>query len=90
MFRTLFRSKARSRGRNRRSAGLERFNRRISFESLESRQLLSITLPTVGNQTVLAGAPLNLALNGSESSGDTLSYTVSVSNSTLTNGAARS
>ena len=53
------------------------------LESLESRQLLSITLPTISSQTVMAGAPLNVALNGSAS--DAISYSVSVSNSTLKN-----
>jgi len=59
--------------------------RRACFESLESRQLLSVTLPVLSDQTVSAGAPLNLALNGVSSGGNALSYTVSISNSQLTN-----
>ena len=35
----------------------------------------------------MAGAPLNLALNGSTSTGNTIDYTVSVSNSSLSNSA---
>ncbi|MCE5269048.1 MAG: peptidylprolyl isomerase, partial [Planctomycetaceae bacterium] len=59
--------------------------RQPRFESLESRQLLSITLPVMADQTVLAGAPLNLALNGVESEGHALTYTVAVSDANLSN-----
>ena len=59
--------------------------RRLTLESLESRQLLTVTLPALADQTVLAGAPLNLALNGSDSLGNAITYSVSVSDSTLTN-----
>ncbi len=53
------------------------------LESLESRQLLSVTLPAIADQTVLAGAPLHLALNGSSSAGNPVAYTVTTSNSSL-------
>ncbi len=59
--------------------------RRTSFEMLESRHLLSISMPTIANQTVSAGAPLNIALNGSETDGHAIEYSVSVTNSSLTN-----
>ena len=57
----------------------------MRFEELESRQLLSITLPTIGTQSLSAGAPLNLALNNTGSSGH-VAYTASVTNSSLTSG----
>jgi cyclophilin family peptidyl-prolyl cis-trans isomerase len=60
-------------------------SRRTSFEELESRQLLSITMPTIADQTVMAGAPLNVALNGSGTN-NPVSYTVSVSGSTFSSG----
>ena len=59
--------------------------RRLGIESLESRQLLAITLSAISSQAVVAGAPLNVALNGSDTLGNAISYSVSVSNSTLTN-----
>ena len=61
------------------------FNRHPCIEPLESRQLLSFTLPVLTDQTVLAGAPLNLALNGSDTTGNALNYSVLVSNANLTN-----
>ena len=60
--------------------------RRARLELLESRHLLSITLPTIAAQTVTADAPLNIALNGSDAGdakGDPITYTVKVSNSAL-------
>jgi len=74
--------------RNRRSSSLGSFFRHASIESLESRQLLSITLPALADQTVLAGAPLHIALNGSESSGHAVGYNISWSNVNLTGGTA--
>ena len=62
------------------------FNRGLFIEPLESRQLLSVTLSSIGNQTVYAGAPLNLALDSQ--SDHPVSYNVSVSNSNLTSGGA--
>jgi len=59
--------------------------RRPSFETLESRQLLAITFPAIADQTVLAGAPLHIALNGVESEDHDLVYTVAVSDANLTN-----
>jgi hypothetical protein len=53
-----------------------RLNRHACFEPLESRQLLSVTLPVIGNQLVRAGAPLNLALNAiGTSATDAITYT---------------
>ncbi len=75
------------RGRGRRpglASHSTKLRRRVCFETLESRQLLSITLPTLADQTLLAGAPLSVALDVSGTSG-TVGYTVSVSNSSLTN-----
>ena len=60
------------------------FRRGLFIEPLESRQLLSVTLSSIGNQTVLASAPLNIALNGE--SDNPISYTVEISNSSLTDG----
>lgn len=69
---------------NRQVSGFGRAHRGLRFESLETRQLLSITLPTIADQTVLAGAPLNLGLDATNSTGNAVTYTVSVSNSALT------
>jgi cyclophilin family peptidyl-prolyl cis-trans isomerase len=80
-FLDLFRGK----GRSRRISHLGRRHRRAHFEALESRHLLSITLPTIANQTVLAGAPLNLGLDATNSTGNPVNYTVAVSNAYLVN-----
>jgi len=58
------------------------FHRGLFIEPLESRQLLSVTLSSIGDQSVYAGAPLNVALDGE--SENPLSYTVEVSNANLT------
>jgi cyclophilin family peptidyl-prolyl cis-trans isomerase len=50
--------------------------RRATFEPLETRQLLAVTLPTIGDQVVMTGAPLNLAL--ASTSDHTVSYSVTV------------
>jgi large repetitive protein len=80
--------KKQSRGQNRTQSlrGLGKRDRRMRFEELESRQLLSITLPSISSQTVLAGAPLNVVLNGSESSGNALTYSATVTSLTLSGG----
>ncbi len=77
---------------SRRTAGKRRASRergryrRLGIESLESRQLLSVSWsPAPSAQTVLAGAPLNVALNGSDTAKDAVSYTVSVDSTGLTN-----
>ena len=57
------------------------FHRGLFIEPLESRQLLSVTLSSIGDQSVFAGAPLNVALDGE--SENPLSYTVEVSNANL-------
>ncbi len=85
MIRKRFWKRLRSIGRDRRAAGSPAKHRFCRMESLESRQLLSVTLPALTDQTVLAGAPLNLALNGSSSAGNPVANTVSVTNSPLTN-----
>lgn len=80
-------SRGKSAGRVSRSnnkLALSRTQRRPRFESLETRQLLSITLPTIADQTVLAGAPLNLGLDATSSTSNAVNYTVSVTNSSLT------
>jgi cyclophilin family peptidyl-prolyl cis-trans isomerase len=59
-----------------------RLHRRACFETLESRQLLSVTLETVA-ETVSSGAPLSVALNSSASGGHAVSYSVAVHNSTM-------
>lgn len=59
--------------------------RQARFESLESRQLLTITLSDIPAQTLSAGAPLNIALHGSDTTSNPIVYSVSVSNSTFTN-----
>lgn len=74
-----------SRGWNRSGKSQERRGRLTCFETLETRNLLSITLPTISAQTLLSGTGLNLVLNGTESNGHALTYSVAVSNSNLTN-----
>ena len=76
-----------SKGTSRRSLRPRQPGRRLAIETLESRQLLSITLPVISGQTLLAGAPLNIALNGLSSAGNAVNYTVAVTNSSLTNSA---
>ncbi len=70
------RSSQRRRRANRRFAF-----RRFRFESLEPRQLLAngVSLAPIDDVTLLAGAPLHIALDGSaDDDGDVLSYTISV------------
>ncbi len=54
--------------------------RRIQLEPLEERCLLSATptLEPIADVTLLAGAPLHLALDGLDADGDALTYSVSV------------
>ena len=52
--------------------------RRACFESLESRQLLSITLPSIANVTMSAGTSIYVPLNGSDP-GSTVDYSVTAS-----------
>jgi cyclophilin family peptidyl-prolyl cis-trans isomerase len=56
-------------------------NRRATFEPLETRQLLAVTLAPIGAQTVETGAPLNLALTSTGTT-NSVSYSVSVQNLT--------
>lgn len=56
-------------------------HRGLFIEPLESRQLLSVTLSPIGDQSVFAGAPLNLALDST--SDNPLTYTVQVSDTNL-------
>jgi cyclophilin family peptidyl-prolyl cis-trans isomerase len=76
------RSRSRGTKSNRNATSLRGLNRRAIFEPLESRNLLSVTLPVISNQTVTAGAPLHLPL---VSTGTTnpVSYTVSVDNANV-------
>ena len=59
------------------------------MESLETRQLLSVSLGTPTTpQTVVAGdGPLNVAFNGIDTAGDAVTYAVNVVSSTLKNAA---
>jgi uncharacterized repeat protein (TIGR01451 family) len=73
---------------NRRSLGLNsisRQTRRSRVENLEPRHLLTSgpTLQPIANQMLLAGAPLQIPLNATDSFGDTLTYTVSSSNAAI-------
>ena len=68
---------------NRPAARPRRPQRRLAMEPLESRQLLSVTLAPIAGQTVLAGAPLNLALGGASAAGNPIDYTVEISNADL-------
>ena len=65
-------------------------SRQFRFEELESRQLLSITLSSISDQSLSAGTTLQVALDGSATDGHAITYTTSVSNSTLTNPATLS
>ena len=59
--------------------------RRARFELLESRWVLSApTLAAIPNVTLLAGAPLHIALDGFDADSDTLTYQVSSSNPAVT------
>ena len=49
------------------------------MESLEARQLLSITLPTIANVTLPAGTTVFVPLAGSSDPGQTMNYSVTVS-----------
>ncbi len=68
---------------NRPASRGRRSQRRLAMEPLESRHLLSVTLGPITDQTVLAGAPLNLALAGSSSAGNPIEYTLEISNTAL-------
>ena len=63
---------------NPRATGRGRLYRSLCFESLESRQLLSITLPSIANVTMSAGTSTYVPLNGSDP-GSTVSYAVTAS-----------
>lgn len=52
-------------------------------ESLETRCLLTTTLAAIQNVTLFAGSPLHIALNGSDTEGQVLSFTASSSNPTV-------
>jgi cyclophilin family peptidyl-prolyl cis-trans isomerase len=69
-----------------RSSLAKTINRRACFEPLETRQLLAVTMPVLGNQLVQAGAPLNIGLSAiGTAASNPVSYTVSVNNSTTDN-----
>ena len=58
---------------------------RLSVEQLEDRRVM--TAPTLGelpDVTMGAGAPWHIALDGFDADGDPITYTVSISNSTVT------
>jgi cyclophilin family peptidyl-prolyl cis-trans isomerase len=79
----MFFKRSSKRSGSKKSTSLKRNNRRAFFEPLETRNLLSVTLPSIASQTVLAGAPLNIPLAVSGTS-ESVSYTVSVNNANLT------
>jgi len=55
------------------------------FESLESRQVLAApSLVPIASQTLFAGAPLHIPLDGFDLDGDNLSFTVTSTNPALT------
>lgn len=85
MIRTPFWNRSRNISKKQPTPKRGRPYRRALFEPLETRQLLSITLPTIDAQTLYAGAPLNLALQGNETSGHEITYTAAISNASLTN-----
>ncbi|MEE8451697.1 MAG: peptidylprolyl isomerase [Thermoguttaceae bacterium] len=60
-------------------------SRLARFESLEQRRLLTAapSLAEIDDVTVLAGAPLHVALDGFDADGDALSYTVRSTNAAL-------
>ncbi|NLY00247.1 MAG: hypothetical protein GXY83_29465 [Rhodopirellula sp.] len=60
-------------------------HRQTRFELLETRWVLSApTLATISDVDLSAGAPLHIALDGFDADGDTLTYSVSSTNSALT------
>jgi cyclophilin family peptidyl-prolyl cis-trans isomerase len=85
MIRKLSLKRFRGKGGNRRSLRGRDLYRHPCFEPLESRQLLSVSLAPIENQTMPAGPLLNIPLDGSEDQGHALSYTVSIDNVTLSN-----
>ena len=66
----------------RKSPALQTF-RRPRFETLENRSLLSISLPTISDISVPELAPVPVALNGSDTFGGQLTYTVESSSSVV-------
>ena len=65
--------------------------RPLAIEPLESRELLSVTLPTLAAQSLAAGTTLSVALLGSSTTTtDPITYTAVVSNSDLTNASVSS
>jgi cyclophilin family peptidyl-prolyl cis-trans isomerase len=71
--------------RQRRSHRNPRPFRLGSFEPLESRLVLANpTLAAIANVNMYSGMPMYIALDGNDSDGDSLSYTVSSSNGSLT------
>ncbi len=79
-----FHRSGRTAGKRRASAERGR-HRRLGIESLESRQLLSVSFSsTPASQTVVAGdGSLNVALNAKDTAGDAVSYQVNVVSSSL-------
>jgi cyclophilin family peptidyl-prolyl cis-trans isomerase len=65
------------------TSSLRGVTRRPSFEPLETRNLLSVTLSPIPAQTLTAGTPLVLPL-ASTGTTNPVSYTVSVNNSNMT------
>ncbi len=74
---SVFRSSSRT------PSAARRLFRRAVFENLESRQVLAaLTLAPIADQTVLAGAPLHLALDGFDADSPALTFRVEIANNT--------
>ncbi len=67
-------------GRRRRSRKAKAEYHRARFEVLEPRYALSVSIAPLADVTLLAGAPLNLAVNATDPDFDVLYYEVSSSN----------
>ena len=55
----------------------------MRLESLERREVFTTTLAAIADVTLLAGAPLHIALDGGDTEGDALSYTVESTNGAI-------
>lgn len=72
-----------SASRSRKALSSHRRTRLARIETLESRRLMATDLTPIPEVTLYAGAPLHIALDGHDSEGDPLTYTVSTNNSLL-------
>lgn len=58
--------------------------RRLTFEGLERRELLAVTLNTIQDYTIPSGKDLFVPLTGLDSGGQTVNYTVTSGNANVT------